>query len=146
MNSTPDDPKPGFLVALARVLGRSRTGQFVGAMLVASVSAGTAYLVWRNREFAGLILTMAVLDYGFRKAWEFLPIPVGMRQSWARWKDLYNLLILGGFLLIMYCSPGPFWRGWSFVAFSFLGAALASITTFLARLADPDRRETPPQP
>ena len=134
MNSTLNDPQPGFLIALARVLGRSRTGQFIGALLIISVSGGMAYLIWQHREFAGLILTLYVLSYGARKALEFLPIPVGVRQAWARHRDLYNLAAVGCLLLVAYYLPGTSWTGWHYLAFGLPGAAFIAITLFLALL------------
>ena len=102
MNSTPNDSQPGFLVALARELGRSRLGQSVVAVLIAFASGGLAYLIWQCRDFAILMLTMSVLIYGVQKAVEFLPIPVGMRQAWARRKELHNLMVFGCCLLVAY--------------------------------------------
>ncbi|MDR3401363.1 MAG: hypothetical protein P4L99_02605 [Chthoniobacter sp.] len=139
VNSTLNDPQPSFLIALARVLGRSRAGQFIGAVLIASVSGGMAYLIWQHREFAGLILTIYVLSYGARKALEFLPIPSGVRQAWARHQDLYNLAVVGCFLLVAYYLPGTSWTGWHYLAFGLLGVAFSSITLILARLDDLDR-------
>ena len=139
MNSTPDDAQPGFLVTLARVLARSRAGQFVVAMLIAFVSGGVAYLAWQHRDFAALILTLFVLDYGIRKAWKFLPIPVGTRQALARWKDLSNAMLFGFYLWVVSFWSGPSWPDWLHVAFGLLGAASAYITTILKRLGDLDR-------
>jgi hypothetical protein len=98
-----------------------------------------AYLLWQIRAFAGLVLTIGVLSYGIRTAWEFLPIPVGLRQALARRKEFYNLMVFGCFLLVAPCLPGPGWPGWHYLGFGILGIAFASITPFLARLDELER-------
>jgi hypothetical protein len=139
MNSTPDGAQPDFLVTLACVLGRSRAGQLVVAMLIASVSIGLAYLAWQHREIAGLILTFLVLSHGLQKAWESLPISVGMRQAWARWRKLYNFVFTGCFLMAQSYVSSHSWPGWPFLAVWFLVFALFSITDILAWVDDLDR-------
>jgi len=104
VNSTPDDTHSGFLIALARAPGCSRLGQFLAAVLVASISGGTAYLLWQNGDRAGFILTnfifLYVVIYGARKTLELLPIPAGVRQAWVRRKDFYTFVVFVCFVLV----------------------------------------------
>jgi len=109
VDQSSDSSEQNAVTALARQLGRSRWGQLLGAIVVALLFSGLAYLAWNLRDLTAFIATFALLFYGAEKTWQLLPIPARVRAWWKRVDSpagpIYNFLWWSGFMIVTH-----FWK------------------------------------
>lgn len=80
--TTPPPAKESGFVAMARDLGRSRSGQILVAIVTLALFSGLAWLAWTNQETAGQIFAIGLIGVGNSRAWPLLPISVATRTRW----------------------------------------------------------------
>jgi hypothetical protein len=78
-----DTESSGFLAACGRKLGRSRSGQFLVAFLVAGLFIFLGWLALQEPYFSSLVLAALAVGYGLDRAWRILPISPATRARWV---------------------------------------------------------------
>ncbi len=116
-----------FFAVIGRAIIRSKVTWVLVAAAVAALGVGLAVVCWEIRSFIGAILSICLVYFGFRFAWELLPFSERTRARWAyerdlsdrylshRWRNLHWL----GLSMLTFVFWGVFIgkqvNGWDFV-------------------------------
>ncbi len=77
-----------FFTVIGRAVIRSKVTWVLIAITIAALGVGLAIVCWEMRGFIGAILSLGLVYFGFRLAWELLPFSERTRARWAYQDDL----------------------------------------------------------